>query len=640
MERRRDSLFNPQTGMGDGSPQTLDTRTRTRRKLDTWRSVDFWNAEWLQSWTARREVSQLANDLGRKGAKIEGLPEWVDSSEVQEIIDADLDYRADGSIPRSPGHLHYIERLAETGDKAGGAVLLPLIVDGLDPIEPLDWRRIKRIDGWMVLDRSEVSPFSYSGTSSVPEFYILSDVLAAPDHYSGKRGKSILDDGHRLQPGDIIHRSRLAFNIGVQLSNREMRRRQWWGASKLELNMLARESLEYGDTQLATYIDRTVTMNFQIGGLNELRDKCDEQGVNIGQAEVEKHFRGVVQQTHGTGFAVTDGGSPNVIAPIDGVPTLVASGRNPDKIEQIVTPTDALVEINKYNRDQWQAGAGIPRSIAFGEAPAGLRGGKNEGDWQSWQGVVQHRQKWATFVLKWMLSLEFAAKDGPTGGVPIDPNSYKIIWNPLLTPTPKEEADIAQTWAEIDGRRQDQNVQRPDETREQRVVNGILTGPVPALEADADGDDLTTSLIGIATNATDILRAWRLGEITKDDAVYLLQKQDPARFEDAAVKLREPELPTPAAGEEVQDEVDPAIARFASMRGDLRSAKDIAAEMTRATGLAWTPHRIHSEAKKAGLERAGFGRLTGYPMQFFRELALGQAGGDEESSEAPPEESE
>jgi hypothetical protein len=617
---RRDSLYNPQTGLGDDSEDTLDTRKRSRRVLDTYRQAHFWNSEWLQSWTAQREVSQLANDLVRKGVRIEGLPEWVDTKEVHEIISADLDYRADGAIKRTPGLLHYIKRLCEQGDKVGGAVLLPLIVDGMDPIEPLDWRRIKRIDGWLILDRSEISPFSYSGTTSEPEFYVLSDVLSVPDYDTGKRGPSAVGAQHQLVPGDIIHRSRLAFNIGVELSRREMRRRQWWGASKLELNMLARESLEYGDSQLATYIDRTVTMNFQIGGLDELRSRCDEQGVNVGEADVERAFRGIVQRARGTGFLVTDGGTPSTQLVTDGQQSTIP-GRNPDKIEQIVTPTDALVAINGYYRDQWQAGAGIPRSIAFGEAPSGLRGGKNEGDWQSWQGVVGDRQTWATMILKWLLSLEFAAKFGPSGGVPVDPNSYTVHWNGLLTPTPKEEAEIAQVWAEIDGLRQSQAVQRPDETRQHRVVDGQLAGPVPALETEeTDETGLTTSLVGIATNSLDIFKAVTAGELTPAAAAYLLRKQDPERFTDAdeAVGLAVPAKPE----QDAEAPADPLSARFETMSADLRSAKDIAAEMSRATGLGWTPQRVHALAKQHGLERLGFGRLQGYPMQFFRELAV------------------
>ena len=89
------------------------------------------------------------------------------------------------------------------------------------------------------------------------------------------------------------------------------------------------------------------------------------------------------------------------------------------------------------------------------------------------RGRAQQKAR-ATPWMKWMLTILWASKEGPTGGR--IPKSFGLRWHPLIVPSPVEVADIGKTRAETDAIRINSNVAEPAEIREQRLVVGDVDG--------------------------------------------------------------------------------------------------------------------------------------------------------------------
>lgn len=456
MHPRLDGLVNALTGLGD---EDLDTRQATQRTAARWRTPAEYEQEWRQSWMANREISQRARDMFREGFDLEDLePADLDLARIRSFVQGDLKTLPDGRLDTQKGLLWYARRWLEIGDKVGGSALMPILDDGLDPSRPLDVRRIQRVIGWEVFDRSEILPHWGTGSfTSKPTHYVLADV--AQDLMSGK--------DRTFRPGDVIHASRLFINPGRELSAREMRRRQGWGDSMLELLWNERRAAEEGAEYARTYMDRVSWLHMQIAGLTEMLEATDQNGNPIGEVALKTRMRTFRRLTRTLGMGITDGGVPEGKERTgETIP-----GRSPDKLESMAESVGDLPELVQMNLDHWQFGLGMPKTLAFGEAPGGLRGGDNAGDWQSWGGVIAADQdEKATPVMTWMLVITFASREGPTDGV--IPTNFSIAWRPLTIPTPIEEIEIDKARAEVDGLRLAQKVITPAEVREQRIING------------------------------------------------------------------------------------------------------------------------------------------------------------------------
>lgn len=576
---RQDGLVNCVTGLGDDE---LDTSTHTRRTWSYQRSVWDLEQEFIQNWMAAREVSQLPWDMFREGFDLVGLPEGTDLAAIMSYIEGDFRVRPDGQVEEIEGINSLAHRLRREGDKLGGAVLLPIVDDGLDPIEPLDLRRIRSIKGWVLLDRSEITPWAgYAGVNTRPEYFVLSDVLS-----SERAGKD-------LQPGDIIHRSRLIIHEGVELSTREMRRRNWWGASVLEKNERQRRGAEEGEAYANTYLDRASWLGYWMSNLNEMLAAKDPDGNPVGEEIVSGRMRTFRTNTRTLGVAVLDGGSKQATTENG----QVLPERLPDKIESVSESAGDLPGLVRLNWESWQMGSTMPKSIAFGDTVGGLNSGANAGDWQSWSGFVHaHQVDWGTPIINMILLLTFAAHNGPTNGV--IPETWQIVWRPLLRPSPLEKAQIAKAQAEADNARIGSNTVKADEVRKQRMELGDLDGPLRVEPEEGIVEDTTglpPAQVGIATASLEGGVAVGEGRVTEEFLAGWLTSIDEERYPPekaaamAASAVQRGVLPTGPDGmpaDEAQDEADAEAEEVAPFSNDprpsdLMSAKSIA-EMVRA----------------------------------------------------------
>ena len=481
---RADALVNPTTRLGTSDDVQLQTRVVAGRDM----MPDELDIIIRTSTLAHVEIWKMAHDLVRKGIKLENVqPANLDLSALQSYLEGDLTPGPDGSIKRERGLLWYVTRLIGMGDGLGGAVLIPLIDDGLDPALPLDVRRIEKIDGWVVLDRREITPYSLTGLE--PEYYIL----------TGARSE--------FQMGDVYHRSRVWVHDGIPVSEYFRRFRGWWGQSKLQLTQLERVGADSALQYLLGYMHRTNWLAYTMAGLNELLGKLDEDGNEIGESDVQMRMQAMRRAITTFGMAILDGGMP------EGVDESGAKlpGRNPDKIASIAESISGLPEIHDAALQRWLIATGMPRSIALGEGANGIRGGDNKGDWQAWEGKCDARRvNDITPLLQWALVLIFASRLGPTHGV--IPQSYTIAYNRLVELTDEERAKLDREVAEADGMRITQRVAHPAEVRQQRLVNGDRTGPLRA-----DGAMVSTApelLVGLADKLLQGALAVQAGQLS------------------------------------------------------------------------------------------------------------------------------
>jgi len=352
-----------------------------------------------------------------------------------------------------------------------------------------------------VLDRREIMPW-YGRGDVEPQYYMLTSVTWLPP-------------GSEIRTGQVIHKSRLWVNVGRELSRTEMRARQGWGASWLEMNWAWRRGAEEALSYLLTYAWRASWLNLSIANLDEMLKSVDEEGTEIGPELVDRRAQLFRQQATTLGIGITDAGSGGQVL----VSGTKIEGRPADKIESIGESVGDLPKIEETARNVWRMGTAIPASIAFGEGVNGLRGGANEGDWMTWEGQVQGAQSNdGNFIVNWMLTLVFAAKDGPTGGmIP----TWTLEPKPLRAPTADEKIGEQNSLAEGDARRILDRVVSPAEVRKQRVELQDF-GPLRIMDGIDTTEAETPLRVGDLTVLFDTAKAIKAGEMTAEAGAQLI----------------------------------------------------------------------------------------------------------------------
>lgn len=614
--RRADGLHNCLTGMGvDNGDDSLDTTTQTRRGGTYQRSVYELENEWQQSWMAYREVSQLPYDMFREGFSLVNVePPTVDMQAVREAIWGANVQLPDGQMARTRGINWFAWQLREQGDKVGGAALYAVLDDGLDPSEPLDLRRVTRLVGWEVFDRSELNPWAV-GYNVEPIYYVLSDVVAVASTSRSllPDGTSMPDNRDILQPGDVIHASRLQIHKGRILSRRQMRYRRWWGASVLELNERERRGVEESSQYLRTYADRASWLHLSMAELQEVLGEEDDHGNPVGEQMLQLRLKTIRKYARTLGIVVTDGGRGK-----DEVEAQTVPERKGDKLESVTESTGDLTKIAEWDLRQWARGTGMPADLALNEEAGGLSGGDNKGSRQRWNGQVRAQQTlWGTDVVDWMLRIYFSQKEGPTQGmIP----KYEIVWNPLYIPTPAEQAELDKLRAEADKVRIDSDVASARDVAQQRLVQGDQHGPLRA-EPDDQDSALGAALVGIASQMLEGAVAVGEGLITPEFFSLYLQSIDGARFpSDRAEELARSvaaDAPTPEVAGDGTTEPDDLLAPlFSDIKpGELRQPKAIAKELTERSGLPISTRSITDLIKREGIQPRRVGNKTGYSLR-------------------------
>jgi hypothetical protein len=615
-EDRTDGLSNCIEGLGDPS---IDTRLQTYRTWHYQPPVEELEQEFQQNWMAYIEVWLLASTMFRAGYDLINVEPEIDTAAVASYAEGDLHVGPDGSLQQTKGMSWYARELKIQGDKFGGAALFPILDDGLDPREPLNLNRIERVRGWTVFDRREITPVP-TGRNTLPQYYMLSDVVGLDAASNGTRV---------LAPGDVIHRSRLRFNMGREgMSARAQRNRNWWGFSVLELNERARLAAERASEHLSSFIAKASWLHYSMAMLDELLQRKDAAGNEVGEEWLRRRMLAFRKNATNFGIAVTDGGREAYNTESG----QMIPARPGDSVESIIESSGDLSKIADYKQVEWARGAGLPPGVAFSDSGnTGLRGGEDGGAWQKFGGDVQAAQNGedGTGCLNWMYTIAFSARQGPTSGM--RPKSWTIRWKPLRLPTPMEIAEIAKAQAEADRVRIESGVIKALEVRDQRLVRGDTDGPLRVSDDTTDEGGVGPAQVGIASALLEIGLAAGRGEVTPEFVTEYVRSIDEPRFAgDAAQRFADSARPKTAPSAGVpgaatdplaqvlpQADAEPAAEEpepFSTdpRPSDLMTPGDLAEIVTARFGISQGSQSINAMARRHDLRRWKVGTSSGY----------------------------
>jgi phage-related protein (TIGR01555 family) len=443
-QRLDGKIENALSGLGINN---LDVYSATARRAQPM-SVHEARAEYRGSFAARREIDQPAGDIVAEGFELEGLPQSVDPSAVMAYLAA---IGLEGMPPEDRGALQALSRLYGSMLKAGGAVGVMIIEDGLEPWEPVDPARTKDLLAIEVLERDEVTPWSRDGHLARPEFYVLGG-LSSP-----------------VLAGQIVHRSRVIIGVGDRLSPSEEAANMGWGCSRLEQLSDERMGMHAAWAELPSMMAKGTIDAVYIAELAEMMCETADAPGDSGRTSIEARLALMARSR-----------SQHKIFPMDAGRDANAAtgepGRPSDRLESIARQLRGAQDLAIASGDHWAGGTGQTPSIALGRQAGGLNTGANEGDARSWDGKVSNIQTtWLEPRLRIVLEIVFAASNGPTRGRV--PASYSITFPPTFRPTEAEKASTAQAWANVDQIYMINGVLSPDEVREQRLVQGV-SGPL------------------------------------------------------------------------------------------------------------------------------------------------------------------
>lgn len=351
--------------------------------------------EELPSEMFRKGFSVVVSDEG--GAKdkdaTQKIKDWLDELEVDsKLLQADCWARAYG----------------------GGGVVIGA-VDGVDASMPINLDAVKSV-GWLtVFSAYELQPAEWYDDPAHPLYGQPSIYRVTPQSRTSSKGL-----------GHLVHESRVLRFTGVEVSRRQIEECNGWGDS-----ILVRLHSELRDLGAAWGGIAHLMTEFGQGTLAIPDLMKIIAGGDVGAMNARLSAFQLMRSTIRT--AVVDAGD----------------GQTPaESFRRESTPLAGAADILDRFAQRLAAVAGLPVSRLFGQSPGGLAN-SDEGQIRWFYDRVSARQ---TRVLRpqvnKLLRIVLRAQDGPTGGV--EPESWRVVFTPLLEMSESERAEIRLKQSQID----------------------------------------------------------------------------------------------------------------------------------------------------------------------------------------------
>lgn len=430
-------LINALTGIGTASDSTLYTQVGSVHRLGQGQLDQL-----CQVWPLNVACTAYPDAATAKGWEI-SWPEGV-SDKVKKDFDAyrnvvgtrtkDSDLRdqplsSDREIIRWAGYLANVYR---------GAAIVLNVDDGRPPHEPIDTANIKTIREIEVLDSFQLYPGQTAIANPLKTTHYHLQIT--PDWHPGLvsmfQGRF---SGTGYSQSYPIHRSRVIRVPGIPVPPQVMRYNNGWDRSLLEVvwdQFSAWESMTKGVEHLVKDYSLFV---YQVAGFGDMMTEGNE-------AAIRQRITSLQMMASLMGGVVLD--------------------KDEESVNFVSRQFSGLNDLISSYRDMLIGALGIPHTILFGESPSGL-GATGESEEKTWaKKVGAYQEGWPLAALSRMYQLIFLAKDGPTGGKPLD--GWSIIFNPLLEQTEAEKIDNRSSQAQIDNVYLQSGVLVPDEVRKSR----------------------------------------------------------------------------------------------------------------------------------------------------------------------------
>jgi phage-related protein (TIGR01555 family) len=298
----------------------------------------------------------------------------------------------------------------------GGAVIFMGVADGATNTElPLDLSKVQSVDYLTVFDCSEVRVVAWYNNPLDAKYGEPKLFEIQPRSFGAAASKLT----------QKVHASRVLYFGGVQ-SNRE--------------------NLALGNGTAVGFGDSILLRPYEI-----IRDYA---AVWAASGVLIQDFSQAVYRIKGLAAMLQSADDDSVIKKMQLTELMRSTMRavmldsDGEDFERKSTPITGLPEMMDRYAVRVAGAAGIPQTVLFGQAPAGL-GATGDADVRFFYDSVKATQrKYLQPQLERLLRVMFSAKKGPTKGV--EPEQWSVCWNPLWQMSDNEKADIRVKLSQVD----------------------------------------------------------------------------------------------------------------------------------------------------------------------------------------------
>jgi phage-related protein (TIGR01555 family) len=416
--RNDGALVNVLTGLGVG---TKDKTTATSVGFQALLSEAELEALYING-IPRRYVDAISDEILRHQTTLKlGGDASEDSSDLLSAFDLFL----------QSTQFHFaLSEVIKLQRLYGGAGLVLLLDDGLQPEEPVDPARIRAVNGYIPLSRHEL----------IPEDVSITD-YSRPSHYRITTSQRLTPDQNSNYVNIRIHHTRVARFDGLFLPWNLRSRNTGWGQSVLQLMWNAFKRYETAMSGLESMTSDADIFVHKIPGLFNRVAAGNESDIRK-RLEANNLSRSVYG-----GMVVDTEEDINFLN---------------RALSNIATATDPFIK-------DLQASTGWPASILMGDSPGGL-GKEGRFEERVWSSLVEQWQEvYCRTPITEVFTYILASKEGPTRGRV--PESWSVHFPSVFTSTDKETAELRQIMAASDAQYIQLGVLNALEVRESRFAS-------------------------------------------------------------------------------------------------------------------------------------------------------------------------
>jgi len=367
----------------------------------------------------RRYVDAISDEILRHRTTIKLGSD--DEPQANDLISTFEEYLKDTQFHQALSEVVKLQRLY------GGAGLVLLIDDGLEPEEPVDLARIRAIRGYVPLSRHEL----------IPEDYSITD-YSKPSHYRITTSQRLTSDQQGSYVNVRIHSSRIARFDGLYLPWNVRVRNTGWGQSVLQLIW---ESFKRYESAMAGLESMTTDSDLFVHKIPGLFNRV----ASGNEADLRKRL-----EANNLSRSVYGG------MVVDVEEDLQFLNR---ALSNIASATDPFVK-------DLQAATGWPASILMGDSPGGL-GKEGRFEERVWASLVERWQEvYCRTPITEVFQYILVSREGPTRGRP--PQNWAVEFPSVFTETDTERAALRFQVAQVDAQYINLGVLNAIEVREAR----------------------------------------------------------------------------------------------------------------------------------------------------------------------------
>jgi len=412
---KKDGWTNVLTGLGRA---LRDKRVRT--EFSELPSLTFAQLDMLYQgdWIIARACDRPAAEMTRKWIEIKAK----DASEQAQDCMAAM-----SKLGAKPAF-----KLANTWARLyGGGMIIMGIDDGQRMSDPVDEKRIRKVEWLRVVDRWDLNPSAYYGSDEKP------GSVGEPSRY--RLNTSVNDPDGKANLGEEIHETRILRFDGMDTPLRlRVQNEMWCYGVVHRIYPVVRDfwNAYGGAAHLTTDFAQGV---YKIKGLAKMLAEDKDQLI-IQRISLLDMARSVAR-----------------LVPVDA---------DEEDLERKPTPVSGLGELMDRFGETLAGAIDMPISVLLGKATPGI-GDTGNSQLQQWYDRIANDQETRIVPQATMLGRYlFLAKEGPTRGA--EPESWSVDPLPLWEMTDKEIAELRKSQAESDRIMIEADVLSPIEVRRSR----------------------------------------------------------------------------------------------------------------------------------------------------------------------------